>query len=198
MNASGPRCLKDLCECGGSGFEAWPPKLEEGRDVTRWENSGAGSILYLPDLKGRLIGPSEVYGRQHRAIEMNEGHPNFREEFLVSFPDWRENIVVDVQSGVDAAGEPLYIQDVTPNDYSPSALQKFSLDGGFVKLSPTYTSRWKIIKKKEWPFELEGPDGIMNPKAEDVVAFLRTRKRPDHVDEFYNDSKVGTVGLHWE
>lgn len=190
-NARGARVRTD-----SEGYLRWPPVLVEGRDVTRWENTGATSILFLPDLIDETIKGSDVYGRTHKVIETNRGNKRFKEEFDLFFPHPMEAHVYDVlkKNG-------LYELCCSPNDYSPSALQKFSWGSGFVELKPYYKSKWKILDKREWPWETPGPDHLLKPDWEDVVAFMREGARPDHQDGYYNVDqgiKIPNVGLHWE
>lgn len=175
-NAYGPRCGK-----GNDGYLAWPPKLEEGKSICRWENSRATSIIEIPALRDNTAKGSDVYGQSFQAIERNKGHENFGKSFLVKL-EWRE---------VEVRGD----WDMKPEDqtlYFPSSLQKFSFSG-WMKLSPKYFSAWKVLKKRELP--------IWPETGEDSVLFTRSGNRPDAVDLYYNVDKilpVGQLGLKWE
>lgn len=124
-NARGPRVgvLKP-------GYLQWPPKLIEGRGVTRWENDGASSIIEIPALERKVT--SDVYGEVFRAYEKNEGNPFYGKSFDVL-----------IEYKINGTGKDGEIKSDTLN-YSPSALQKFS-DGGYMILSPTYKTWHKSL-----------------------------------------------------
>lgn len=194
-NARGPRA-----KIGSGGYLNWPPILAEGFDVTRWENSGATSILWFPDMAEKGVTHKSFYGKTHRVVEMNPGNPKFRQDFKIDLPLWRPALVTEVFHGDQA--KPDFVETiVTPNDYSPSALQKFSMGKGYMKLEPRYELKWKILKKREWPFEANGVDGKMTPDGEDLVFMLRDYCRPDHLDVYYNTDPLpipAQIALHWE
>lgn len=194
-NATGPRCGK-----GNPGYEAWPPRLIEGYDVTRWENAGATSILFFPGLMKEHVNASSLYGKSYGCIETNSSNPNFRQAGIIKI-DWSEAAVEDVpvfddqkNPVLDPWGQMTYRTVVTPNIYSPSALQKFSGGNGFLKMEPGYTCHWKMITKRYWPWE----NGPLKPDKEDSVWFYRIGKRPDHLDVYYNKSPIFTIGRRWE
>ncbi|KKM92803.1 hypothetical protein LCGC14_1214780 [marine sediment metagenome] len=143
---------------GKPGFRSWPPKLVEGKGITRWENAGASSILYIPSLEDKTIDDS-FYGTKIRAWETNPGHPNYREEI------W---ILLDYEEG-----------RLDPYMYSPSALQRWSPQG-FLRMSPHYWSCWFVLKKNEIPFL---PTTVTK---ENKVLFWRNGFRPDHLCRYYN------------
>lgn len=185
-NAYGPRCaLLDP-----EGFRIWPPRLVEGFGVARWENSESTSILYIPALENCHVTGKDVYGRMFMATEMNPGNPRFQDSFPIQIPEWRPNSVRD-QHHVSPTGLDFWEPIVTPNDYSPSALQKFS-KRGFMQLEPYYRSTWNITKKRELPVWPEiGEDRLL--------PFFRMGYRPDHVDLYYNRSTlIGQIGFKWE
>ena len=78
VNAFGPRCGK-----GNSGYKPWPPKIVEGKSVTRWETSGADSIVIIPSLEDVKIDAS-VYGKVYKAIDERTGAE------LKILLEWRE------------------------------------------------------------------------------------------------------------
>lgn len=179
-------------------YLTWPPKLVEGYDVTRWENTGASSIVFLKDLANRRILPTNVYGKKHKAVETAAGNPNFGKEIEIFIDYWKPGKVSD---DPDPNNPGRYIQKCEPNDYSPSALQKFSTGSGYMRLDPLYTAKWKIIKKKEWPWPVSTQVGPLTPEGEDIVFFMRDHNRPDHLDGYYNCRGVvpiGFIGLKWE
>lgn len=192
-NARGPRAKLD-----SPGYAEWPPKLVEGFDVTRFENAGASSILWIPGLARRHVSANDIYGKTHRVTEMNPGHPEFMKDREYTFPAWRPSAVWEVPTGeVDQWGVPVLRTVVSPNDYSPSALQKFSMGSGFMNLDPKYTLRWKVLSKREWPWKADG----MGPDGEDRVLMYRDHFRPDHLDIYYNVDKTplpAQLALHWE
>ena len=53
-------------------------------------------------------------------------------------------------------GSTRWIQKCSPNDYHPSALQKFSKGSGYMICEPLYKAKWKMIKKREWPWVSTG------------------------------------------
>lgn len=67
FNAFGPRC-----PFKSKGWKPWPPTLVKGYNVTRWENTGATSILYFPDLEGQEI-DATIYGVTLKGIEEGSG-----------------------------------------------------------------------------------------------------------------------------
>lgn len=175
-NAAGPRAPQ-----GADDYMAWPPRLVEGKGVSRWENDGAQSILHIAALDKTTVRGHQVYGRTWLAVEMNPGRPDFMKAKDVYIPEWRPATVTDTPQ-----------QTCDPMQYSPSALQKFS-PAGWMKLNPFYHSEWRVIKKRELPVYPETGD--------DTVAFFRRGNRPDHVDLYYNTDKftpIGFVGLRWE
>lgn len=180
-NAVGPRPATDA-----EDYMAWPPRLVEGKGVARWERED-GSILMIPELVGRVITAKDFYGKEWRCVEMNPSAPDFLNAKVVFFPQWAEAHVYDVP-----IGDGKFKQTVFPEQYSPSALQKFS-ESGWMRLSPKYKSTWKVFKKRELP--------IWPEKGDDIVFFTRAGARPDHVDCYYNTDKlvpIGFIGLKWE
>lgn len=194
--ATGPRAI------GKPGFAPWPPMLVEGRSVTRWENSGSSSILWISAFEGIKITPKDVYDREHLAMEMNPGHPDFRKSKTVYFPPYRQATVVEIGTGQrDKWGAEIMETIVTPNDYSPSALQKFSFGSGYLKLSPLYIAKWDMLEKGEWPWADHQKYQSVSPTGKDLVFFRRDHFRPDHFDIYYNGNKSPTpamVGFRWE
>ena len=114
INAFGPRCGK-----GNSGYKPWPPKLEEGKSVTRWESSGAQSRIIIPELDGVTIDPS-VYGRTVKAIEEGSNR-----EFLVKL-EWRELVWP--------------FSEADKLVYSPSTIQISKK--GWLKMNPSFFVQW--------------------------------------------------------
>lgn len=177
-NAYGPREEKSAQD-----YRPWPPRLIEGRGVARWEMAN-GSVVFLHDLVNKRVDADDVYGKMWNAVEMNPGMPDFYKPKVVHIPKWEEATLTEVQQPDGT----LKIS-VVPDNYSPSALQKFSRVG-WMRLDPDYYSRWCVITKRELP--------IYPEIGEDTVAFFRRGYRPDHVDVYYNRSIVFTMGLHWE
>lgn len=161
-NVKGPRCWVE-----SSGYKAWPPKLIEGKGVVRWETEFAESRVYIPILSHAYVN-RDIYGTRFRAYEEDTG-----EEKWVTIEDktltWRE-----IEEG--------------KRTYSPSAVQKYSLEG-WMKLDCGYKARWNMLVQKEFV-------GKRHPDNEDFVFFYRRGWRPDHLDVYYN--KGFYVGLHWE
>lgn len=183
-NAIGPRAPMNADD-----YAQWPPRLVAGRGVARWESAGGNSIIHIHGLEKVEITGDKVYGRQWLATEMNPGHPNFMKSQDVMLPHWAPARVWDEP---DPARPGKFIQKIDVDQYSPSALQKFS-SRGWMKLSPSYHSEWRVFKKRELPNWPETGD--------DTVAFLRRGNRPDHVDLYYNTDRgfpIGYAGLHWE
>lgn len=174
-NAKGPREPKD-----SKDYLPWPPKLVQGKGVARWESARADSIILIPEFVTATIDQS-IYGKEYKAIEMNPGRPDFQKEKIVRL-DWEEAKVWDSNG----------TQNVQPDNYSPSALQKFS-PKGWMKLEPFYHSEWRVLKKRELP--------VWPETGDDKVLFFRRGNRPDHADSYYNVDKIipiGFVGLKWE
>lgn len=169
-NAYGPRCPND-----SEKYRPWPPRLVEGHGVARWESNLAQSIIEIPALANRTVLGGQVYGREWQAIERNPGRPDFGQQKTVVL-GWREMKWAEI---VDPA---------SPLVYSPSALQKFS-PAGWMKLTPDYSTRWKIITRREQPDNVTG---------DDTVLFYRRGYRPDHFDVYYNKTILLTAGLRWE
>lgn len=165
FNATGPRC-----GAGNPGYRAWPPRLVEGYGVTRWETSGADSIIEIPSFSGDV--DANIYGKTVDAREMKPGHPRYGERFRVQIR-W----------------EPLLIQtdgSFKPGDlnvYSPSAIQYFSKKG-WMRLDPDYCSTWNWF----WRWPHGEPKGF----------FTRRGHRPDHLDIYYNKSLFPYVGMNGE
>jgi len=176
FNAYGPRCPKS-----SKGYRAWPPKLVEGFGVARWELAQASSIIMIPALVNVHVKANQVYGKTWRAIEMAPYNKMFLKEFDVFLTHWQESHVYEMETN---PGEIF----VSPDQYSPSALQKFS-PNGFMRLDPDYHHSWRVLKKRELPLWPE--DG------EDTVLMIRKGYRPDHLDVYYNKSFIAG-GLHWE
>lgn len=153
VNSKGPRCPKT-----GEGYAPWPPRLIRGKGITRWENAGATSILYIPTLEDKVI-DHQFYGTKIRAWETNRGHANFKKEIWVHIT-WEED-------------------SLKPDMYSPSALQRWS-PSGYLIMEPRYRAYWKVIKKNEDPFK------DTNVTKENKVFFYRDQWRPDHLDIYYN------------
>lgn len=170
-NARGPRCMRN-----SPGYLPWPPRLVEGVGVARWESIGADSIIEIPELADRHVLAADVYGHSFVAFERQKNRPNFNESFRLKI-NWDEVVTYD---GVTFG----------PQQYSPSALQKFSTKG-WMKLSPDYYSSWNILHRREIPGKETG---------EDTVIFYRKGARPDHLDTYYNLDKFvpGMAGLKWE
>jgi len=146
---------------------------------------GSQSIIEIPALARVEVRGEDIYGVEFEAIERNMG-PNFGKVFKVRLQDPRE-----VWGKVQVIDTPVaggHIQTITPNIYSPSALQKFSRTG-YIKMEPSYSSWWKVLKRREEPGNVTG---------EDTVLFYRSGYRPDHLDGYYNKSLIVTGGLHWE
>lgn len=186
-NAKGPRPGKFA-----SDFLTWPPRLERGAGVARWESSGGNSILFIPGLENVEINGVMFYNRRWLVTEMNPGHPDFLKSKDMFFPEWQPCRVFDTSNG-----DGTWTQHCEPEMYSPSALQKFSKKG-WMKLSPAYHSEWNYnnLKERKW---LEA--GAKGESPEDRVAFFRRFNRPDHVDLYYNTDKwlpIGFAGLKWE
>lgn len=183
-NATGPRCAKD-----SAGYQAWPPKLEEGFAVCRWENGGASSIIEIPSLEGRWVRGFEVYGREWLAVERNPGHPDFNKSKMITIPFWQEAHVYDVKQP-----DGKIVTFASPNDYSPSTLQKFS-QKGWVQFTNGFKSKWTIFKWRELPGLKKG---ILDPE-EDTVWVTRSGSRPDHGDLYYNEdvAKPPNLSLRW-
>lgn len=174
-NAMGPRCGK-----GNPGYLPWPPRLIAGRGVARWESTFSKSILEIPELNKCTVRADDVYGKKWTCIEWNHGHPNYAQSGTVEL-DWSETFITP-QGMIQGA-----------NIYSPSALQKFSMSG-WLRLSPDYYSWWKILKRRETIEDVK-------EEGDDTVLFMRKGARPDHLDAYYNLTKilpVGAAGLHWE
>ena len=183
-NAAGPRPPKDAKD-----YMAWPPKLVEGRGISRWETAGGDSIIHIPALDNCQITGAKFYGRNWLCVEMNPGKPDFMKSRDIFFPAWQEAHVYDTPDP-DRPGK--FIQHCAPDNYSPSALQKFSKQG-YMELEPDYKSWWKVLKKRELP--------VWPETGDDRVMFYRAGNRPDHVDCYYNCDKIipiGFVGLKWE
>lgn len=159
LNARGPRCGQ-----GNPGYLPWPPKLVEGFGVARWETDGATSIIEIPALANRYV-DSSIYGQTFEVIERKPGHPNFGQK-------WMQTLT--------------WVEGLHEGQYSPSALQKFSIKG-WIRLSPDYRSSWKILIRREEPGKETG---------EDTVKFSRTGFRPDTLDLYYNFGPM--AGLKWE
>lgn len=175
-NARGPRAGQ-----GNPGYLPWPPRLIKGRGACRWETAGATSILQIPDLF-REMTADQVYGKKWLCVERKEDHPDFGQTGNVML-DWHEAHVMEAKSALDGSIQTF----VTPNEYSPSAIQSFS-PRGYLKLSPAYHSEWKALSWEENGYEWDG--GLFN----------RRDTRPDHLDVYYNTSplKIGFVGLRAE
>jgi hypothetical protein len=173
INAFGPRCAGAACECGGKGYRPWPPRLVRGRGVARWENTGASSILEIPDLVSREVKAADVYGSTFTAIERNPGHPNFNQAGSVVL-SWREAAVIRVTSAPAGAWNfpGLIIEE---NLYSPSTIQEFS-PAGWMELEPIF---------KTWHRDAFGK-----------TPNYRIGYRPDHLDGYYNNGPY--AGLNFE
>ena len=168
-SAFGPRCPGRDCQvCNGKGYRPWPPKLVEGKGVTRWENAGASSILYIPSLSDKIINP-DFYGTNIRAWETNPANPYFNTEKWVSIK-WE-------------------IGNTSPNMYFPSALQRWSRFG-YLRMTPRYWTIWKVIKQKENPFKSTRVTG------ENKVLFWRNGYRNDALDVYYNNGPM--LGLQMD
>lgn len=119
-NAFGPRCGE-----GNEGYKPWPPLFVKGHGVSRWENDGASSIVYIPMFDHLTISGADIYGRKFRAIEMAKGN---------KFYDTEIEVYLRYEEGMNTGL------------YSPSALQKFS-DSGWMVLEPHYYACWKVLKR---------------------------------------------------
>lgn len=181
-NARGPRC-------DGEGYLRWPPRLDEGRGVARWESAGGRSVIFIKGLEEAEVVGSQVYGRAWLAVEMNPGSPRFGKAFDVFLEDPRAHRVrvTDVYTPDGSEFGSLRV-DCDPDLYSPSALQKFSMRG-WMRLDPWYVSYWRVLKRREEPGRETG---------DDTVTFMRSGARPDHVDVYYNCGRFPFVGLKWE
>lgn len=189
-NAYGSRC-----PVGSKGFRPWPPRLEEGRGVARWELAGAGSIVDIPGLAKVKIKGGDIYGHEFEAYERNPGSPLFNQKITVRLIDprtiWNLTVITDTETPEG------WKMTVEPNIYSPSALQKFS-ESGWMKLEPEYYSYWNVLKQRELPWL---KNGAVGESPEDTVMFYRSGMRPDHADAYFNGNgivPVGHVGLKWE
>jgi hypothetical protein len=172
INAFGPRCGGVSCECGGKGLRAWPPRLLRGRGVARWENTGASSILEIPDLvKKEIRGPADVYGGTFTAIERNPGHANFNQTGTVVLA-WRAAAVIRFGGPPENDFETLVLDQ---NLYSPSTIQEFS-PTGWLELDPFF---------KAW-----------HKNAFGKTPNYRIGYRPDHLDGYYNNGPY--AGLNFE
>lgn len=189
-NAKGPRCRSNPATSTSdpASYLAWPPWIVEGYGVSRWESAGGESIIHIPALDDfHITKGSDVYNRQWMAVEMNPGHVDFLKVKDIFLPRWKESSVYDV-----LRPNGLYEQHCEPDQYSPSALQKFS-PKGWMKLEPFYYAQWHLLKKRELP--------IFPETGEDQVIFFRRGNRPDHVDLYYNCDRLvpfGFAGLKWE
>lgn len=112
-NAFGPRCGK-----GNPGYKPWPPKLEEGKSVTRWESSGAQSRIIIPALTDKRIDAS-IYGQTFKAIDQDN------KELTVTL-QWKELIW------------PFSEEDKLI--YSPSTIQISKK--GWLKTNPSHFVQW--------------------------------------------------------
>lgn len=113
INAFGPRCGR-----GSDGYKPWPPRLIKGKGVSRWETSGAKSIIHIPMLDNATIGP-EIYGRTFRVFENGK-------EKIVRL-EWRE------------LTWPFTEEEA--NIYFPSTIQSYSPQG-YMTMEPWYKSSW--------------------------------------------------------
>jgi len=117
VNAYGPRAPKD-----SPRYKPWPPRLVEGKSVTRWESSGADSIIIIPDLINKKI-TDKIYGKTYEAIEENGPTPGRKINVLL---EWRE-----------------LEWPFTPKDramYSPSTIQ--ISPKGWLKMNPSFFVQW--------------------------------------------------------
>jgi hypothetical protein len=114
-NAFGPRCGK-----GNPGYLPWPPRIIQGKSVTRWESTGAKSIILIPELEGVRI-DSSIYGRTVEAIETNGPERKFKVKL-----EWRELIW------------PFSEEDEAM--YSPSTIQ--ISPKGWLKMEPSFFVQW--------------------------------------------------------
>jgi len=188
-NAAGPRS-----ERFQNDWRPWPPMLVEGKGVSRWEAAGGHSILHIPGLDKERVQGQMVYGRSWLAIEMNPGHPEFLKAKDVYLPPVKEARVWDIP---DQSNPGKFIQMIDPDQYSPSALQKFSKEG-WMKMYPYYHAEWAFNNRKELKWLQNGAKGT---SPEDTVGFFRRGDRPDHVDLYYNTDRcvpIGFAGLKWE
>ena len=113
INAFGPRCPIESPK-----YRRWPPYLIKGYGVSRWESTGATSIIHIPEFDNKKVN-SGIYGLTWDAIELNPANENYMKEIKVK---------------LHGDGE-----------HSPSALQRFS-KRGWMKLSPWYVAQWWKIK----------------------------------------------------
>jgi hypothetical protein len=156
---------------------AWPPRLVEGKGVSRWELAGGGSVIWIPALDTRRVKYEDVYGKKWDVVEMNPGDERFGKLREVYIPHWEEATYTE---GVA----------MLPNNYSPSALQKFSKEG-FLKMSPSYTAHWWRNKNA-----VEGRPLMDVVRQDRSVVFVRHSWRPDHLQFYFNFGPY--AGLRWE
>ena len=166
-NAYGSRCPEGTNHC-----RIWPPRLVKGYGVARWETTGAESIIEIPALKFATVDAS-IYGKTVFAYERNEGNPNFNKLIQVKIK-WERANVWDQKIGDK------WVQRCLPNDYHPSALQKFS-PKGWMKLNPEYHAWWRRLDEE---------------KEEPALNFRRGF-RPDSLDAYYNKNLI-YAGLKYE
>lgn len=115
INAFGPRCGE-----GNAGYKPWPPRIVEGKSVTRWESSGAESRILIPALENVHIDAS-VYGKTYDAIET----AGQKREFKVTL-EWRELFWP--------------FSEADKMMYSPSTIQISKK--GWLKMEPSFFVQW--------------------------------------------------------
>jgi len=118
VNAFGPRASKD-----SPRYRPWPPRIVEGYGVTRWESSGADSIILIPELSGKKITDS-IYGKSFEATELNGPAPGRKIAVLL---EWRE------------LEWPFSTKDMAM--YMPSTIQKSRK--GYLRTEPYHYVQWR-------------------------------------------------------